>query len=316
MPPESYDSVLKHIIQTDTILLNYFTEHEYPKILNGQNYVVKGELECLGKQACVAVDASNPENFVLIKIPAVNSNLESGRQLLFEYMMQHDAHKRTYFGTCTVAKPLGIIRYNTGNPGPDKSPFAYLMVITFCPVVSETCHTVTLAKALQAQSTVKPLLTVIEWRNVCKYLIEGFNTLQRNDIYHNNVHPSNILLRFHENSVQPMITGFTNSSRATAINWSPSKPLPKALYTYIPTAHHIAPELFQQAFPLPTSDLYGVSLAIEAICVAIRFFRTASLMRQYRQKNPSQRDNHAVLLHKMQLEMTNDLQDPLESPGP
>ena len=252
------------------------------------------------KYVCLALEKTTKEkNWVVIKFPTTaTTDTKKGSKLLYEYMMQHHAHTCTYHGMCTVPKPLGFIRFNYGDQR------VFLLVTTFCGVAPGASVSFNLGRAMQKHLNSSPILTLIEWRNICKYLLEGFETLQRNDIYHNNVRFSNILLQFHENSVQPVIVGFANASRRE----SDKKP-PETFYPRMDPRKtaHIAPELFQQPNPLPTSDLYGVLYVILNLSGHLKFARTAELMRSFRGLAPDKRPGFGVVKEQVLEQLHNDL---------
>ena len=308
------DSFLMKIIKANSSLKAYFKDNGYPHTLNGEKFKVKSTLTEIGryKFVCLAEDeTSASKNLVVIKFPKSATDAELCRKLLFEYMMQDHAHTCTYHGMCTVPKPLGFIRYDISNYIMGEKGLAYLFVSTFCPVDPGASITLDLKRALRLHSF-KPILTVMEWKNICKYLIEGFESLQKNDIYHNNVRSSDVLLQFYENSVQPVIIGFSSSSREGEMNIDPSQPPPQSFYPNTGmatlTSPHVAPELFQQPHPLPTSDLYGVAHIIEEISRALGLLRTMTLMQNFRQMNPRARDGFGTLKRKTEQQLNTDMQ--------
>ena len=277
---ETTDPFLKSLINGDKELKAYFGD-AVPKILNGAHYKVTSKV-ARGSQGVVML----AQNTIDMKLYVIKiSNKPSAIEVLTEFMFQEHAH-RVLKGACTTPAPKGFIRVKEGDR------FTYMMVSKYLSVIPNVKSTLSIHQALKEHENSKPILSVIEWREVCLSLIDAVNTLQSNDIYHIDLKHDNILLLFIDDKVKPVIIDFgisiRKNSRKSSSLFTPGlnddKDYPQ-----------IAPELFKSSTPLPTTDLYGISFTISQICKYIPLPSVQSMIKDYREKSPTQRLPYPVL---------------------
>ena len=284
----------ERIITRSTRLQKYFEKNGYPLKLIFENYTLKQVLSSgnHSKMVLLAIDNTSLESVVIrVTDDEAEEVTGVGRNLLFEYMLQHQAHEILKKETCAAPKPLGFIRYRSA---PNK-PVKYFLVSQFCAVYPGAMVSVTLEQVLQYHSTTpNPLLTMVDYKNVIRYLILGFEKLAEKKIYHNNVHSQHILLQFYENSVLPVIIDFSECCREKSYKIR----LRKTFYEPEPDDviekeyPYVAPELFEELNPRKTSDLYGISYVILRVSGMFGLQRTQKVITKYRNQSGAERSAH------------------------
>ena len=281
---------MKKIVDASNQLRQYYTtEEKYPPLLKGEEFKTTHKVARGGQGSVVLAKLVNDEDEERYVLKTRHDRSEGkDRELLFEYMFQEQAHSLLK-GSCTVPEPIGIIRQHA------EPPYGYIMVARFVPLYPGASNNVILKRAA-VKHRENPLLSLKDWRRVFLSLITAFETLQANDIYHNDVKSNNILLRFYENNIEPVIIDFGLATRSinhrkTAMN--PDKT--RSFYTKRPRADidkerpYICPILYEEESPIATSDLYGVSYIIWFVGNQLQLPVLFGLMQQYRQDEPRDR---------------------------
>ena len=298
MPHGPEDQLLKALIESFPELKAYFNnlkDYKVPPILNGNNFKKTHELDVkAGITEFIAED--RPGRKYILSIPDAGTDRNTLRRYLKEYMLQHQAHT-VLNGTCTTPKPIGFIRTKLDPNGLRK----YIMVSNFVPLYAGATCTLDLFRALLTHRF-NPLISRKEWRNVCLSLITAFETLQKNDIYHNNINVYNILLHFYENEVQPVIINFNHASRGVNTDPVTNEDGTKTFYSKtLHKEHHIAPELFEQANPLPTTDVHGLACLIAAVGSQLTLPAVIQYAKDCQAKRPQKRPSFSQLFRGFQL---------------
>ena len=266
----------------------YNTEEKYPPILKGEEFRVTHKVAKGGQGSVVLAKFVNDEDEAKYVLKIQHSRNEGkDRDLLFEYMLQEEAHSLLK-GSCTVPEPIGFIRQHA------EPPYGYIMVARFVPLYPGASNSVILkTAALKHKET--PLLSIKDWRDIFLSLITAFETLQAHDIYHNDVKDNNIILRFYENNIEPVIIDFGLATR----NYSHKAfTNPDGSETYFRKRSkevrekdrpYLCPVLFEQRDPIATSDLYGVSYLLWAFGHHLNLPIVYAAMAEYRAIEPTRR---------------------------
>ena len=307
--PES-DSLMRRLITENEQLRTYFQEHGFPPVLSGTRFTIKniiGE----GNNGKVVLaeynsDADENEeeneddeykdkiaemnkgsNECILKVPKHYDGVDITfihKVLLFEYMLQHHAY-RVLKGTCTTPKPIGFLRKRSLEAA---NPYLYIMVAKFVPVYSGSPTTMVLETAYMKHKTC-PVVGVRQWRDICLSLITAFETLQANDIYHNDLKGDNVMLYFYENNVRPVIIDFGNGCRYNSHYSHRNNDGTRSLLKSRPMAEirrrkaHLCPNLFSSRHPHLTSDLYSVAFLIWRIAHYVELRVVGEYITNYRE---------------------------------
>ena len=284
-----FDDKLAQIINLirDENVSQYLRSHR-PSMLNGRNYKVIALVSSGENHLTLLATDRNSNEDVVIKMPVTPMTDKNIVELLKEYMFQQQAHALLK-ENCKTPQPLGFIRV--------RKKGIYMMVSKFCPFLPGYYSVLTLKDALSSHAT-RPRLRKCEWRNVCLSLITAVLTLQRGNIYHNNICHKNVLLQVSDNSIVPVIVDFSKASRGVTGKTTP-------LFEPVPNRESgeqhpsVAPELYQQPNPLATSDLYSVLYLIMKVSVYLQFPNIENYITDYRLKDPRDRDGHKIVYDKI-----------------
>ena len=278
LAPGEQDENLAHWIKNTKHFKDYFKDDEPPPpILNGEDYKVLAYVARGSYGFVVLAEERNSRDDVIIKIPHKPCDGKRICLLINEYMY----HKKAYevmIGKCRTTKPIGSIRQSLGS----RQPHIYMIVSKYCPLVPGYYSSLTLSEALLLHAK-KPICRKIEWRNICLSLIRGVQTLQWNDIYHNDIKLNNVLLEISGDEIVPVLIDFGEACSSTQGDEE------KKTYFARP---HVAPELLQQQTPHPTSDLYSVVYTILRISTVLELPTLEHYCTEYRQKKLEDRVGH------------------------
>ena len=294
------DDRIYQFIKQSSRLRDYFKKHGFPPFLALKDYQVKSKI--FSSEVCVQALAVHKKDkyMVMIKMPMTGLIVNN---MLHEYMLQHHAHEVLKEERCSAPKPLGILRYKTRA---GSNTCTYFIVSQYTPIIPGSPVVATLNKVLQTHVT-NSLLSLIEYRNLFLYLIEALELLQKNDIYHNALSLQNVVLRFLDNTIHPVIVNFGNASRCRYRTDDPPATYYPSTETSIAYNPQTAPELYQQPNPLPTTDLYGLSYMIRSFSEIFYKTNTLKLIDEYRAKSPQERDGHSKLQAGLRRAMNIDL---------
>ena len=293
-----YDEKFMQIIQANKELKEYFQRHA-PPILNAENYkIIAYVSKGTDISILLAEERGGGKGDVLINILHKDCDDDSINLAITEYMFHEKAHQ-LLDGQCKTTKPIGFIRQKSR---PDK-PYNYMMVFQHCPVSPGPYSVFTLMEALSLHAT-KPLMKLMEWRNICLSLIKAVETLQHNDIYHNAIMPATILLEVSQARIDPLLIDFYNVSRGRTGNTKPLYASPEN--RNLPFA---VPELYVLPNPLPTSDLYSVTCVIMKIVQYLKFPLVEREIAHFHQQKPRERELHFSLYNKLKEAFTIELKD-------
>ena len=280
---------------TDKSLKRHF-KNKLPRILDGANYKVTAMLSAGEKHLLLLANHRNTNEDVVIKMSVTPMDDKRIYELLKEYMFQDQAHQ-VLKETCRTPQPLGLIYV--------RKKEIYMMVSKFCPFLPGYYSVLTLKDALSSHAT-RPRLKSIEWRNICLSLISAAKKLQKNDIYHNNICHKNILLEVSDNHIVPVIIDFSKASRGERGTTTP-------LYEPVPNKESgeqhpaVAPELYEQSNPLPTSDLYSVAYLILKVSVYLKSPGMENYITHFRLQDPRNRTDHKTFYKKIRALFIEDI---------
>ena len=289
--PHCVDSVagvfqyLQAVIKTRKVLTCYYHNEGVPRMLNGTNYKIMYDINILGLSKTVIAEDITKKVKVIIDVPLQQTDEESARDLLYEYMQQNRAAKALSNAACTTPFAIGFVR----TKAPDDEFHTYMMVSELVPIISGSYATLTVKTALQKQKE-KPLLGRSEWKHIIYDLVDAVDILQRNAIYHNNIKTDSILLHFIENEAKPVLINYCFSRP----KYEPDNRTPTVLKK-IPKEKrppHIADELYERPQPLPTSDLYSIAHVALKISQALNLPHVQKYIEAYRKEHPIKRGNH------------------------
>ena len=267
-------------------LQQFYSRNPKPEILNGIRFIATHKIATGGQGVVLLARREGEEedgNRYVLKIP-LSVKKTHLKRTLYEYMLQQHAYSLLK-GTCTVPEPIGLIKKRIGTSE------AYIQVGRFQAMYPGATASIQLVDAMRHHRRC-PLLTIRQWRDVCLSLITAFETLQANDIYHNDIKPNNILLRFYENNVEPVIIDFGLASRSNNHMWCKNadgtisfkrKRTEEERLRDVP---YICPILCQQKNPIPTCDLFSVVYMIEGVATCVQLPTIASYCDMYVQYNP------------------------------
>ena len=227
------------------------------KVLCHKDYEVvteRGQAICIGKGTCgELILARELSTNKLVTIKVVSEGLED---LLFEFTLQAKAHD--LLGKYS-AKFIGFLqKKDRGKNG----EIAYMPVMEFYPVTGDAKVSLTFDEALMQHCEGNRMITGDEWIAICMTLLESARTLNAHNIYHIDLSDYNVLLTFDErNQVSPIIIDY-GMSRNGARGMKSHQVGHKSIFLPNPCAAimfpHSAPELFEQNYPTPTTDLFTV----------------------------------------------------------
>ena len=280
------DPHLNSIQQSPAIkAINY--DRQIP-IVHSSDYSVEtlnGEPVLIGKGSAgtlILARHNDTGKFVVIKLLSTNT-----MKLCLEFTLQAKAHQVLGRHAPDVVGFLQVKKSSSLNKGCPEGQMRYLPVMEFCPLVPDSKVSMTLLQAAFCHLGGTRMLSKKEWANIFLTLIDKVNNLQSNDIYHLDLKPDNIMLCFDGDEPYPVIIDYgiaqtvdRHRKRSVIIKTTLN---PEML-------PHCAPELFQQNYPLPTTDLY--SLAFVMICINTRVLKSEALHKSlinFRESSPASR---------------------------
>ena len=282
------DDKLAEVIRADENLKRYFGTRT-PDLICGARYRA---LSYIGEGSygvvLLARDIYTSEN-VIVKIPLA-SNDDDGyiRDMLKEFMYQEKAHNLLKGTKCAAPQPKGFIRIvdNTVPLG-----YTYLSVSEFIPIVEDARCTLSIYDAMETHVKGNPVLKKEEWKNVLLALIDATETLQKNDIYHNDIKSDNVMLYFDENNKpSPVLIDFGLSSTKKSLNREIYKQHRLKINIF---DNYNAPELFLELKPSATSDVYSVARMIQNIGHHLDFSEVKGIALCYCQDSYRERQSHS-----------------------
>ena len=256
--------------------------------------VGKGKGEGTFGEVYVAYDLTSNQ-LVVMKVLKESDHQKLLKDQLREYMYQHIAYS-VLSGPCRAPKPHGF--FCLKNDSLLRNYYcSYIMVSEYISVLPLSCASLTLDKALKEHSTGRPILTSKAWRDVSLALIEAATTLHQHDLYHNDLKANNIMLSFTEDHrIEPVILDYGLASRSSGNGDNPKYMYEDGDRESYP---HIAPELYHQADPIPTSDLYSISYIILSISTYTDLPHVEEAVKYYRDLIPEERPGKEVLYPAM-----------------
>ena len=183
---------------------------------------------------------------------------------------------------------LQVKRQSRYAPPEIKKDIHYFPVMEFCSLIPDSNMAMTMEYAVEQHKRGVKYFSKRQWARICLSLLDQVYTLERNDIHHLDLKGDNILLRYIADEVVPVIIDY-----GVARDAAPSDncdtlfdPHPESDKLFPQTA----PELFRQNYPLPTSDLFSVALAILEVNDAVfKVNKLDTMMKEYRSMTPETR---------------------------
>ena len=283
--------------------VNDIYEEEQLSLLCSSDYTLITSLRKLvtigSGKTCRTLLAREKSTNELVIIKIVKKKYCTMGEMILEHTMQMMAHKA--IGK-HAPKIKGWLQVHPDSPlaFSDKERIRYFPVMEFCSVIQDQPVALTLSQAIEEHNSGNKILSKKEWANVCMRLLELCNELQENNIHHLDLLTTNILLRFsEEDEVFPVLIDYGMAMR------SEGNPQGEVLYdpAFEDIEEHpqVAPELYRQNHPLPSSDIYSVSYALGRINDhVLQLPEFSSTLSWYRDLEPSSRPNFADFYSRVQ----------------
>ena len=294
-------SILKRTIKNDKELDEHFTS-EPPRILNGKDYcVMTGNgrpIQIAKTDSSLIIMGLDTKSKKLVAVKIIYDVRMSLQNMLVEFMLQEKAHKILSGSSCKTPKPIGFLHLKQCMKF---QMFPLLIVMPFCGFLHNYLIGVSLEEALLHDfNKVKDEQRLVDrkdYAGLCLGLINAVTLLQRNGIYHLDIKPGNIMLQHIQDGltskVFPLLIDYGLSVAQTSRDWIPFKG--KAS-----TFPHTPPEMFQQAKPHPTSDLFSVAYVIKCVGSCLKMRNLKEDMAKYLKDQPSQRQDSDFLQGKIE----------------
>ena len=285
------DPIFRTIIGRDDELKEFFGIR-IPRIINGANYEVKAEAGTGTFSRVIIAKHKTKHELVVVKMPKtfrVQSEDDLGAMLM-EYMYQAKAYRALKGKSCRAPNPRGFIRWRSGQG----EAVMYMMVSSFCSVVSQGMIHLSMDKAIREHRAGRPILTTTDWREVCLALIDGLQTFNSGGMCHNDIKNDNIMLHRVDNTFQPMLIDF-GSCRSLTRRYSAKVFESQRGQNTEALFPHTAPELFHHKNPLPTSDLYGMAHTLATLGHSLKLSSLQTMAENYKKQSPTERKEHSFL---------------------
>ena len=294
----------------------------YPQLKRGTDYKL---LKYIGKgmYGLVVLAQHRPTNKLHVLKIATKLDRSKDREkeikdhmhdFIREHVMQHHAYillKNSATTTCRVPRPVGYLKYILeGRP-------RYAMVGEFVEANEKyEKGAITMQTALEHD-----FLSIPYWASIFENLIKAVKILQGQDIYHLDINPRNLLLKFskdlHKAPTPYLIDfGFSTRQKDSRRELRGNVIIPDPGLTKEPDYSHssyypnIPPENFTDKRPHKSADLYAISYLIKLLCNYFPQLATVSrFIEDFRSKSPDNRESFDQFLANLMAAFGADVAD-------
>ena len=290
---------VEHIVRTinQDLQLKELFGNNMPQFLSSEGFEVKMNTKkspvIIGEGVeCSILFAEETRTQKLVAVKLFKNKDYNIVQFLREYAYTRMSHN-VLNGHVKGMEMKGIISLNRTV---SESTFKYAMVLEFASLIPGSSATLTLNEAIDLGYELKfNIISQQNWAQIILALISATEQLKDNQICHLDLHGNNIMLGFTEKGVTLIIIDFGD---AKGFYGSKHEPLYKRKGDEDEVDGYIAPELFHQGIPLPTSDLYSVTYFALEIAELIGLERLGKVFKKFRKSDPVNRKKHAKLQRK------------------